>query len=63
MQLLLHVQAVVNEGCIVQIEAHRDDVHYLITNVPAVRHPVFKHNGYAGITADQGDEAQQDTCR
>ena len=56
------MQAVVNEGCIVEIEAHRDHVHYLIANPPAVRHPAFKHNGYAP-PADDVDDAQHDSCR
>ncbi len=62
MRLLLHLQAAVNEGCIVEIEAHRDHVHYLITIAPAIRHPVVKHMGYA-LQADHVDEAQHDSCR
>ncbi|DBB16040.1 TPA: hypothetical protein ACH3X3_003406 [Trebouxia sp. C0006] len=57
----LPFKAAVNEGCIVDVEAHRDQVHYLITNPPAVRHPAFKHNGYA-LSADHVDEAQHDSC-
>ncbi|KAA6418913.1 MAG: hypothetical protein FRX49_11139 [Trebouxia sp. A1-2] len=53
--------AAVNEGCIVEIEARSNHVHYLITNPPAMRHPACKHNGYA-LQAGCDDEAQQDSC-
>lgn len=51
-----------NEGCIVEIEAHRDQVHYLITNPPAIRHPVSKDDAHA-LPADRDDEVQHDSCR
>ncbi|DBA82984.1 TPA: hypothetical protein ACH3X1_006761 [Trebouxia sp. C0004] len=57
----LPFKAAVNEGCIVEIEARQDHVHYLITDPPATQHPVFKHNGYA-LPADHDDGAQHDSC-
>lgn len=56
----LPFKAAVNEGCIVEIEAHRDHVHYLITNPPTIQHPAFKH--IDALPADHDDERQHDSC-